>query len=154
VANPEAPDPAEVAGGGAAIVVATVGEDGRPALTRGWGPRYDSEARSLTLAVTAPSGSRTLAHLESTGSIAVTASQPLSYQTVQMKGTVAHVGAPSEQDRAEVRAHLDRFVAEVAELGITEGAERLFAGDLRTVVVEVNAIYDQTPGRNAGSPIS
>lgn len=136
--------------GGVAVVVATAGSDGRPALTRGWGPLYDELEETLTLAVTAPAGSPTLANLESNGSIAVTVSEPLTYRTVQMKGVVDHVEAPSEETRARVRQHLDRFVADVAQLGITQGADRLFLGDLRSVSFGVEELYEQTPGDSAG----
>lgn len=135
---------------GVAVVVATAGPDGRPALTRGWGPLYDELEATLTLAVTAPAGSPTLANLESNGAIAVTASEPLTYRTVQMKGVVDHVEAPSEETRARARQHLDRFVADVAQLGISQGADRLFLGDLRSVSFGVEELYEQTPGHNAG----
>jgi hypothetical protein len=148
-------DPEEAFSGGAAVVVATVSDDGRPALTRGWGPRYDREHHTLTLSITAPAGSPTLENLESTGAIAVTASQPLTYHTLQVKGTVDHVDVPSEQDRAEALAHLGRFVAEVAQLGLTAApVDNLFRGDLRTVTFAVGEMYDQTPGRGAGSAVS
>ncbi len=153
VARPEH-DPTEVFSGGVAIVVATVGDDGQPALTRGWGPRYDQERNTLTLSVTAPAGSPTLTHLETTGAIAVTGSQPLTYRTLQVKGTAHRIDTPSEEDRAAALAHLDRFIAEVARLGLTTGVENLFRGDLRTVSVEVTEMYDQTPGRAAGSAVS
>ena len=136
--------------GGVAIVVATGGPDGRPALTRGWGPQYDESKATLTLAVTAPAGSPTLANLEWNGAIAVTVSEPLTYRTVQMKGVVEHVEAPSEDTRARARQHLDRFVADVAQLGIAHGADRLFHGDLRSVSFVVEELYEQTPGQNAG----
>lgn len=143
-------DVSEVFAGGAAVVAATVGSDGQPAITRGWGPSYDLDSQTLTLALTAPAGSPTLAHLEANGAVAVTASQPLSYRTVQVKGVVEHVEAPSEQDRARARAHLDRFVAEVAQLGITSGADGLFLGDLRTVTFRVKEVFEQSPGDGAG----
>lgn len=140
----------DVIAGGVAIVAATAGSDGRPALTRGWGPLYEAESDTLTIAVTAPAGSPTLANLEANGAIAVTASQPLTYRTVQVKGVVEHVEAPSEQDRARAHAHLEQFVSEVALLGITSGADDLFLGDLRTVTFRVREVYEQTPGDEAG----
>lgn len=139
--------------GGAAMVVATVGADGTPTLTRGWGPSYDPEFGLLTLGVTAPAGSPTLANLESNGAVAVTASDPLSYETVQVKGVVDQVGAPSEQDRIRAHDHLERFVAAVAQLGITSGADGLFLGDLRTVRFKIRETYVQTPGEDAGRPL-
>jgi hypothetical protein len=136
--------------GGVAVVVATVGSDGRPVITRGWGLRYDAESSTLTLTVTAPSGSPTLANLESNGAIAVTVSEPATYRTVQVKGVVEHVGAPSEQERTWAHEHRDRFVEEVAKLGITSGADRLFLGDLRLVSFRIGEFFDQTPGPDAG----
>lgn len=136
--------------GGAAVIVATVGSEGRPVITRGWGPQYEEASSTLTLAVTAPAGSPTLANLESSGAIAVTVSEPLTYRTVQLKGVVEHVGAPSQDDRTRAYEHLDRFVAEVAELGITTGADKLFLGDLRVVRFPVAELFDQTPGPDAG----
>ncbi|MGA9277649.1 pyridoxamine 5'-phosphate oxidase family protein [Ilumatobacter sp.] len=137
-------------GGGVAVVVATASDDGRPALTRGWGPSYDDEAGVLTLAITAPAGSSTLTNLESNGAIAATVSEPLTYRTAQLKGTVEHVGAPSEADRIAVHEHLGRFIAEVAMIGIEQDADRLFSGDLRMVSFTVDEFYDQTPGDHAG----
>ena len=43
-------DPSESFDGGVAVIVATVGDDRRPALTRGWGPSYDASTRTLTRA--------------------------------------------------------------------------------------------------------
>lgn len=136
--------------GGVAVIVATVGSDGRPAITRGWGLRYDDESSTLTLTVTAPSGSPTLANLESNGAIAVTVSEPPTYRTVQVKGVVDHVGAPSQHERAQAHEHRDRFVDEVAKLGIASGADRLFLDDLRLVNLRVDQFFDQTPGPDAG----
>jgi hypothetical protein len=146
----DAIDPGEVFDGGVAVIVATVGPDGRPAITRGWGPLYDTESRTLTIALTAPAGSATLTNLEANGAIAVTGSQPLTYRTVQVKGVVDHVEAPSEQDRARAHEHLQRFVSDVIQLGITSEADSLFLGDLRTVTFEARELYDQTPGPDAG----
>ena len=135
---------------GVAVIVATASDDGRPALTRGWGPSYDAHANTMKLSLTAPAGSPTLANLEANGAIAVTVSEPLTYRTAQLKGAIDHIGAPSEGDRVAVHEHLARFVADVAELGIEDGADRLFQGDLRTVTFAVREMFDQTPGHRAG----
>lgn len=143
-------DLASMMQGGVAVIVATAGDDLRPALTRGWGPSYDEESGECRLAVTAPAGSRTLANLESNGRIAVTVSDPLTYRTAQLKGVHVHIGALSEDDRVAAHDHLDRFVADVAQIGIGEEADRLYGGDLRAVSFVVDEVYDQTPGDGAG----
>jgi Pyridoxamine 5'-phosphate oxidase len=144
----------EVFAGGVAIVAATVGEHGQPAITRGWGPLYDAAKQTLTISLTAPAGSATLSNLEANGAIAVTASQPLSYRTVQLKGVVEHVEAPSEADRIRAHEHLDQFVSDVAQLGIASGADNLFLGDLRLVIIQAREVFDQTPGSNAGRQLN
>lgn len=136
--------------GGVAVVVASASDDGRPALTRGWGPSYDEESSVMRLTVTAPAGSATLANLESNGAMAVTVSEPLTYRTAQLKGTVEHIGAPTEADRVAAYQHLSRFVEDVTQLGLDDG-DRLFGGDLRVVTLLVDALFDQTPGDSAGS---
>jgi hypothetical protein len=81
----------------------------------------------------------------------VTLSRPTSYSTVQVKGTMMAVQAPSAGDLERVRAHVDAFFAEVGRLGLVEDvARRLVGTALRTVVVEVTERYDQTPGPGAG----
>ncbi len=144
----------EVFAGGVAIVASTVGENGQPAITRGWGPLYDANSQTLTISLTAPAGSPTLSNLETNGAIAVTASQPLSYRTVQLKGVVEHVEAPSAGDLVRAHQHLERFVADVAQLGIDSGADNLFLGDLRLVIFRAREVFDQTPGANAGRPLN
>lgn len=139
--------------GGVAVVVATAGTDGRPAITRGWGTRYDEVTATLTLCISAPTGSSTLVNLEANGEMAVTVSEPLTYRTVQFKGRADHVGAPSSEDRRRAHEHLDRFAAAVAELGMPTGTEKLFLGDLRLVRFEVVETFQQTPGPDAGSRV-
>ena len=105
----------------------------------------------MRLAVTAPEGSSTLANLESNALIAVTMSRPSTYETIQVKGSVGSVGHPSQQDLDRAHDHLDRFITEVALVGVEEGADKFFLGNLRTVSFEVGSIFNQTPGSSAGT---
>ena len=107
----------------------------------------------MRLAVSAPAESSTLANLESNGLIAVTLSRPTTYETIQVKGYIGALALPSPDDNDRTHEHLDRFVAEVALLGVEEGADNLFLGDLRVVSFTVESIFDQTPGALAGTPL-
>ena len=140
---------AELLSTGVGILVATRSADLKPAITRGWGPLLDG--RRLELSVTAPSGSETIANLESMGVIAVTASRPTTYSTMQMRGVIDHLGAPTEDQRARVQSHLETFYVEVATLGVQAGVKNLFLGDLHVVNFTVEELYDQTPGPTAGT---
>jgi len=105
----------------------------------------------MEIAVTAPGGSPTLTNLETNGRLSVTVSQPTTYRTLQVRGMARHLGAPSDDDEERVREHLDRFVAEVAAIGVTWGAEELFLGDLVVVGFTIEELFDQTPGQRARS---
>jgi len=141
----------ELSATGAAVIVATADADGRPSITRGWGPTPDSERRTMSLTITAPEGSSTLANLESNALIAVTLSRPSTYETIQVKGPVSSVEQPSQRDLDRAHDHLDRFITEVALVGVEEGGDRLFLGNLRTVSFTVESIFNQTPGSSAGT---
>lgn len=136
---------------GAGVLVATSSQDLKPAITRGWGPRFDESTGRLEVSVTAPPGSATLLNLESTGSIAVTVSQPTTYRTMQMKGVVERIDAPTDDHRVRVQVHLDRFFEEIALLGVEADAGNLYLDDLRVVSFTVAELFDQTPGPGAGS---
>lgn len=136
---------------GVAVVVATVDGDGRPAIARAWGPAYHQPSSALTVNVGAPAGSPTLANLVPGAAIAVTISEPLTYHTVQLKGTVESVGAPSDQDWATALEHLARFTDTVAQLGMDDRVEELFGGEIVHVRIDVTDRFLQTPGAAAGS---
>jgi hypothetical protein len=139
---------------GVGVLVATRSEDLKPAITRGWGPVFDESTGRLELAVTAPQGSATLDNLASIGAIAVTASQPSTYRTMQMKGVVDRIDAPTQAHEERVSAHVEQFIAEVALLGVDpDRARNLFLGDLLIVGFTVTGLFDQTPRSGAGSKL-
>jgi hypothetical protein len=137
--------------GGVAVVVATRDQQLRPAITRGWGRDAPGEGAALTLCVSAAPGSQTLSNLEDNGAVAVTFSLPTSYRTVQVKGAVVDLCAPTADHLARVEEHVAAFVDEVERVGVPRALARRFVGpDLVAVCVAVRELYDQTPGPNAG----
>ncbi len=139
---------------GVAVIVATVDSANKPALTRGWGVEFDGAVHRLDLCVTAPVGSATFANLIDGAIVSVTASQPTTYRTAQLKGMIDGVGDPTDQQRERIQDHLGAFAAEVAQLGITEGAERLFVDDLLSIGVVITDVFDQTPRVGAGERLA
>ncbi len=138
---------------GVGILVATSSEDLKPAITRGWGPRFDASTRRLEIPVTAPPGSATSVNLESTGTIAVTASRPSTYRTMQMKGVVDRIDPPTPDHHRRVREHQDRFFDEIALLGVQADAGNLYLDELRVVSFVVAELFDQTPRSGAGNRV-
>ena len=146
-----APDIAELAGQGVAVIVGTCDAERRPAVTRGWGPVLRDDGASLALCVDAPRGSATLANLGAGSLVAVTMSRPTSYVSVQLKGPLRTVAAPDEEALRIAEVHIEAFVRETSAIGVPESIIRPLVGtELVLVALDVTERYDQTPGPMAG----
>jgi len=88
----------------AAVVAATVNAEGRPSITRGWGPTISGDG-CVVVCLTACTGSAMRSNLAAKGRIAVTAAHPVTYSSAQVKGTVYVVRDPTDDELDRVEAH-------------------------------------------------
>ena len=147
-------DLAELVRAGVAVVVATRGAELRPELGRGWGPALSDDGARLTVCVEAAPGSTMARNLESGAPATAMLARLKSRTTVQLKGAVVEVAAPTPARQNAVAEHVDRFVAEMAAVGSSESIARGFvARELVTVTIEVAERFDETPGPDAGTPL-
>lgn len=137
---------------GAAVVVATVDAHGRPSVTRGWGASVSGDGY-VVVCLTAPDRSGVRADLATTGRIAVTVVDPLTYASAQLKGTVDALRQPTEAESDLVELHVRRFAESVATVGIADG-HCMMLGDLLAVGFHMSEAYDQTPGHRAGRALA
>jgi len=141
---------AEFVHGGVAAIAATRDEAMRPHIARAWGPDVDGE--TVTLCLGAAPDSRAAENLRANGAIAVTFSLPTTYRGVQMKGVAGEVGEPSAAQLERVEAHVEAFVEQTVQVGLTpEQGRRFSRGPLVAVTFDVIELYDQTPGPGAGA---
>jgi hypothetical protein len=133
-------------------VAATANAEGRPSITRGWGPTISPDGY-VVVCLTACTGSVMRSDLAAKGRIAVTAAHPVTYSSAQVKGTVDVVRDPTDAEFDRVKVHQARFVAAAAELGLAD-TECLMLGDLVTVGFTADEAYDQTPGGRAGQALT
>jgi hypothetical protein len=138
--------------GGAAVVAATANAEGRPSITRGWGPTISGDGY-VVVCLTACTRSVMRSNLAAKGRIAVTAAHPVTYSSAQVKGTVDVVRDPTDDEFDRVEAHRARFAGACTELGLTDG-ECLMLGDLVAVGFMADEAYDQTPGGRAGQALT
>ena len=140
-----------------AVVVATRDAELRPELSRAWGPCLSDDGARLTVCVRAAPGSTMARNLEPGSPVAATLARLTSHTTVQLKGTVVEVGAPTPERLDAVHEHIAGFVAETAEVGVPEAVARELVGtdltDLMTVTIEITERFDETPGPGAGRPL-
>jgi hypothetical protein len=137
---------------GVAAVVATRDSEFRPEITRGWGPVPSPDGRELALCLSAAPDSIILANLEDNGEIAVTFSLPSTYRSVQAKGRVHTIAAPTSEQAARVDDHIALFLNQVVRVGLSrERGSQLAVPPFVAVSYTVRELYDQTPGATAGA---
>lgn len=149
------PDSVALVEGGCALIVATVGADGAPLATRGWGLTVlDGEPLRVRLLLNADEHGA-LANLASTRAIAVTAADVPTLRSVQLKGRVVGFDDADDADLDKVRRYTEALFDDIER---ADGAQRSILRRWRAArhvacVVEVDEGYDQTPGPGAGAPL-
>jgi hypothetical protein len=146
--------PTEVVARGHSLVVALV-DDGVPYVTRGWALTVVSDAPGqLRLRLVLSSEEQPwFEHRQPSRAIAVTAADPRTLRSVQFKGRAAPAGPLTAEDRADVIRHCDTFFGAVVE---ADGLDRrllegIVPADFIVCTVDVDDVYDQTPGPGAGA---
>lgn len=136
-------DIAALAGAGVAIVVATRDVELRPELSRAWGPELSADGKRLRLCVEGPPDSPTARNLAAGGPAAAYLSRLATRTGAQVRGDVLAAGAPTPERLAAVDAHVERFVAEAAAVGVPEATARSLVGpglvDVTIAVTETGA---------------
>ena len=109
---------------GVAVVVATRDGELRPELSRAWGPALSEDGAHLTVCVEAAPDSAMARNLEAGSPVAAMLARLTSRTTVQLKGPVVEVAAPTQARLDAVSAHVDGFVAETALVGVAGARPR------------------------------
>ncbi len=138
---------------GASMLFGTVCADGAPRAARAWGVQVDPSSPRLRIAVTADDAV-VVANLASP-SVTFTAADVRTFRSLQIKGRVVLVEAPTPHDRAIVDEQTDRFFVAVMEVDRTplEGLRCMLPHDVVMVEMSVDELFDQTPGPTAGSAL-
>jgi hypothetical protein len=158
-----APDPAldagvaafaEISARGASILAAVTLPDGTPRATRAWSCEVvDATRRRLRIVFSDNAAAIVDALRDGTGRVAVTAADVATLESVQVKGPVVTVEPTTQHDTAVVAHHCELLIDVIHRTdGMPIDVLRRFL-PTRTVAVEleVEEVYDQTPGPTAGS---
>jgi Pyridoxamine 5'-phosphate oxidase len=141
---------------GCGVVVGTVGADGAPHVSRGWG---------ITVTSTDPTEVRVLLdaddtvaadYLAATGAVAVTAGNVRTLQATQFKGRAAAVEQATADDRDRAARYADAFFGNINAVDGTplELINTLRAPDYVACTIRVEEMYDQSPGPSAGTRLT
>lgn len=136
------------------LYAGAVGIDGTPVGCRAVALTANPELSRITVYVPMATSSDLVACVAATKRLAVVATYPPDHFSMQLKGTTTGVRLAADHERDLVRDRLDGFAEVLFELGVPTRVVRsvshwpAFAIDL-----EVEEIFDQTPGPQAGRPM-
>lgn len=141
-------------GSGVSMLVGTRNAANRPTALRASGVRVHEDRAGFDVFLGRGASARVAQDLAEVPRIAVTASRPCDYRTFQIKGAVRRVREGREDERVVTEEYLARFAALIEEIGMPRiVTTHIRAWPALVVEVEIEAIFDQTPGPNAGVPL-
>jgi hypothetical protein len=140
---------------GVGIHVGTRDAQLRPGGVRGLAARVEQGGRALVVYVSQAGGARIQRDLDDNGQIAVTFGRPVDERSCQVKGTVVEFWEAAEGERVVVMAQWDGFMRQLEAIGIPRAvAAGWVTWPALGIRFKVTALFEQTPGPQAGLPLS
>jgi hypothetical protein len=136
------------------LIVGTVDADGRPDASRAWGVEVLDDRHVRMLLSTQAEVTRR--NVEHGGAIALTATHFFTFESVQLKGHATQVEEATPADRIRFDRYCAGAIRAIAEADGTpeELVARFVTASVYACVVTVEALFDQTPGRSAGTQLA
>jgi hypothetical protein len=137
----------------AAMFVGTVDRAGRPDVVRVFGAKVHEDRRTLRVLLAAPWSRQVVANVRDAGWIALSFTEPTTYESFQAKGRVQRIDEPTDEDCALAERHRGEFAKSVISVGVRESARRYACRPVAAITFEIEQLYCQTPGPGAGDPV-
>lgn len=114
----------------------------------------DADGTHLTVYLARVAASRLLADLEPNGRGAVSVGRPIDDRACQVKGDCVGVRDAREDERAAIEAQWNGYLASLERIGIPRALTVEWTmWPAVAVRLRVTALFEQTPGPSAGTPI-
>jgi hypothetical protein len=143
--------------GGPGIIVGAVAVDGTPCVARGWGLTVtDSDAERTMVRLLVPSDDTRLhGQLDAGRSVAITAGCVRTYRALQLKGRSRGVSEATATDLRRARDYIDAFFGDLLRISAMPRSQcdRFAPVGYVACAVEIDEVYDQTPGPTAGAAL-
>jgi hypothetical protein len=140
--------------GGLSTIVATVGESGMPSCCRAVGVKVGDDEQTATVWVPVPTSQETITNLAVNPRIAVVLSEPQTHVTVQIKGISRSVRLATADEREHVARQMERFGAALDVIGLPRRVtNRINRWPAFAIELEIEHVFDQTPGPKAGREV-
>lgn len=140
--------------GGMSVFVGTVDGEGKPVCCRGIAVDSQDEFRTMTVYVPVDTSQETIANVATTRRIAIGVTQPIEHSALQFKGTTKSVRLARAEEAEFVRSRMSDFAEVLAVIGVPRHTTmRMTHWPAFAIEINVETIFDQTPGPNAGTVI-
>jgi len=114
-----------------------------------------SDGREMVVYVPDLAASRILPDLEANGQVAVSFGRPVDDRACQVKGVVTSIRKAEPAERAVITAQWQGFMRQLELIGIPSDLALGWANWPAVAVrIRVTAVFEQTPGPLAGTPIA
>lgn len=139
---------------GLGIHIATRNSRFEPNGARALAVKVHEDGVHVTVYLASIAARRLLADLGANGQAAVGFARPEDERACQLKGTFISRRTAREDERAIVDRQFDGFVHQLGLIGIpSEPLARWTRWPADALTIKVTALFEQTPGPNAGAPM-
>jgi hypothetical protein len=140
---------------GLGIHIGTRNERLEPNGARAVAVTVDDDGAHLVVYVAEVAAARVLPDLTANGQAAVSFGRPVDDRACQVKGQVVSVRPAEAHERAIIRAQFDGFLANLELIGIPRATGANWSWwPAVAILLKASAVFEQTPGPAAGTPLS
>ena len=140
---------------GLAIHLGTRNEQLEPNGARVCAVKVDDDREHVVAYLPRAAAAIVLADLRANGQVALAFARPVDDRACQVKGVFVSERRATQRERPLVMAQWQGFVRQLAAIGIPAEATRNWTTWPSVAVrIRVTALFNQTPGPNAGAPLS
>ena len=140
---------------GLGIHIAARDERLQPSGARAVAARVEDDGLHVVVFMSKVAASRLLPHLKSNGQCAVVFGRPIDDRSCQVKGTFLSVRPARENEREFVIAQWEGFRDQLERIGIPRATSACWVTWPAVAIrLKATALFDQTPGPQAGAPLA
>ena len=117
--------------------------------------KVDDDGSHVVVFVAKSASERLMTDLKSNGQAALSFARPVDERAVQVKGFLASVRSGKAAEKKFVSEQFERFLDSLEQIGIPRaGATNWTKWPVVAIRLRVTAMFNQTPGAHAGTPLS
>lgn len=140
---------------GVGIHIGTRNQQFEPNGARAIAARVEPDGKHLVVFISSVAAQRVLPDLESNGLAAVVFARPRDERACQVKGTFVSARPVTDDERAGAAKQWNAFLENLDYIGIPPAAAATWIATVDLAIrLKVTALFEQTPGPQAGQAIA